>query len=277
MLGSDVCSVLAEDHEVHGYDLGDFDIADEGETMLAVERLSPALIVHTAAFTDVDACETEREKAYRTNVLGTGNLAEASRKVGSLLVYVSTDYVFDGSKREPYGESDEPNPVNYYGLTKLQGEERVRQRAPKHLILRTSWLFGPKGRNFVDNILKKASEGRKLRVVDDQTGCPTYTVDLARGVSALVKADLEGVVHLTNSGAATWFDLAGYALGLAGLDVEIEPVCSEAYPTEARRPAYSVLKSDVLEAADLEPLPDWQEGVRDHLRRRGMLKHEASS
>jgi dTDP-4-dehydrorhamnose reductase len=277
MLGSDVCPLLAEDHEVCGYDVGDLDIADARETMLAVKRLSPSVIVHTAAFTDVDACETERDKAYRTNVQGTGNLAEASRQAGSLLVYISTDYIFDGSKGEPYGESDEPNPINYYGLTKLQGEEHVRRAAARYLIVRTSWLFGPGGRNFVDKILKKALAGENLKVVNDQTGCPTYTVDLARGVKALIESGLEGVVHLTNSGVATWFDLAGYAIGLVGLDAEIEPVPSEAYPTKARRPAYSVLKSDVLGRTGLEPLPDWKEGVRDHLRRRGMLKHGASS
>jgi dTDP-4-dehydrorhamnose reductase len=277
MLGSDVCSVLEERHEVHAYDIGDFDIVDAPETARVVREVSPAVIVHTAAFTDVEACETERGRAYRTNVDGTRNLAEASRETDCLLLYISTDYIFDGSKRHPYRESDAPGPLNYYGLTKLQGENHVRRRTPRHLIVRTSWLFGPNGRNFVDRILRRASAGERLRVVNDQQGCPTYTWDLATGVMALVEAGLEGVIHLTNSGNATWFDLARVAVGLAGLDVEIEAVGSAAYPTKARRPAYSVLASDVAEQAGIKPLPDWKRGVRDHLKRRGMLKGEALS
>jgi dTDP-4-dehydrorhamnose reductase len=271
MLGTDVCEVLGSEHEVHGYDIGDFDIGDAPAAARVVEDLSPSVIVHTAAFTDVDACETERERAYRANVLGTRNLAEISRESDCLLVYVSTDYVFDGSKGRPYTESDQPNPINYYGLTKLEGENHVRKLSPRHLILRTSWLFGPNGKNFVDTILKKASGGGKLRVVNDQRGCPTYTWDLATGIRASIERGLEGLLHLTNAGDATWFELARHAVDLAGMDIEIEAVGSDAYPTKARRPRYSVLASDGLRQAGLEPLPEWKQGVRDHLKRKGML------
>jgi dTDP-4-dehydrorhamnose reductase len=234
------------------------------------------VIVHTAAFTDVEACEEKREEAFRINATGTGNVAKASGRAGSLLIYISTDYVFNGSKRSPYKEVDEPDPINYYGLTKLQGENRVRGLAARHLIVRTSWLFGPNGKNFVDTILGKASGVESLKVVDDQRGSPTYTGDLARGIKSLIEGELEGVVHLTNSGDATWFELARCATGLAGLDVEIEPVQSAAYPTKARRPSYSVLASDVLERAGIEPLPPWEQGVKDHMMRRGLLEDEAA-
>jgi dTDP-4-dehydrorhamnose reductase len=274
MLGSDVCSVLAEGHDVLAYDIDDFDIGDVRETVRMVDKSSPDMIVHAAAFTDVEACETERARAYRTNVEGTGNLVHASRNTGCPLIYLSTDYVFDGTKRQPYRESDAPSPLNYYGLTKLEGEKLVRG-IERFVIVRTSWLFGPKGRNFVDRILTRASAGEKLRVVDDQAGCPTYTWDLATALKAVIESGFEGVIHLTNSGSATWFELATVALRMAGLDAEVEPVPSASYVTKARRPAYSVLASDVAEHAGIEPLPHWRHGVRDHLRRRGMLKSEA--
>jgi dTDP-4-dehydrorhamnose reductase len=277
MLGSDVCSVLKKAHDVRGYDAGDFDIADAGVTARVVKEWSPSVIVHTAAFTDVEACETERETAHLTNVLGTRNLAEASKKAGCLLVYMSTDYVFDGSKTGPYVESDKPNPINYYGTTKLEGENHVRQLAARSLIARTSWLFGPNGRNFVDTILKKASAGERLKVVDDQRGCPTYSWDLAEGLAMLIECGLEGTVHLTNSGEATWFELAECAIGLAGIEVDLEAVNSAAYPTRARRPANSVLASRVLEGAGIRRLRPWKDAVRNHLIRRRILRGEASS
>lgn len=277
MLGTDVCSVLGEDHEVCGYDVDDFDIADAGRTAGVVLEVSPSVIVHTAAFTDVEACEEEREEALRINATGAMNVAKASSQAGCFLIYISTDYVFDGSKRSPYKELDAPDPINYYGFTKLQGENRVRDLAPRHLIVRTSWLFGPNGRNFVDTILDKASRAGNLRVVNDQRGCPTYTRDLAKGIKSVIERELEGIVHLTNSGDATWFDLAKYATGLAGLAVEIEPVESTAYPTKARRPPYSVLASDVLEGAGIDPLPPWEQGVKDHMVRRGFLRNKGKS
>lgn len=277
MLGTDVCSVLGEAHEICGYDIGDFDIADAYHTAGVVLEVSPSVIVHTAAFTDVEACEDEREKALRINATGTMNIAKASSQAGCLLIYLSTDYVFDGSKRSPYKEVDTPDPINHYGFTKLQGENHVRDLAPRYLIVRTSWLFGPNGRNFVDTILDKASRSGSLRVVNDQRGNPTYSRDLAKGIRSLIEREVEGIVHLTNSGDATWFDLAKYATGLAGLDVEIEPVESAAYPTKARRPPYSVLASDVLAGVGIDPLPPWEQGVKDHMVRRGLLNNKGES
>lgn len=271
MFGTDLCTVLEADHDVVARDLADFDIADHDATVSAISEAHPEAIVHAAAFTDVEACEDRRQDAFRSNALGSMNVAAGAREAGAYLVYMSTDYVFDGRKRDPYVEFDEPRPLNFYGLTKLYGERYVSELTTRHLIVRTSWLFGPNGRNFVDTILAKASDGGTLKVVNDQRGCPTYTMDLARAVGAAIVQGLEGVIHITNSGEATWFDLASKALELAGIKADIQPVETDLYPVKAKRPAYSVLGSLVLESCGIPALPPWVEGVRDHLRRRGML------
>jgi dTDP-4-dehydrorhamnose reductase len=278
MLGTDLCEVLKADHQVTGVDLEDFNIAEAGPTAEAVASMKPEAIFHLAAFTDVEICETQHSRAFECNAVGAMNIAGAARDAGAYLIYLSTDYVFNGKKSEPYTEEDETDPVNYYGLTKLHGEHYVEKLAPRHLVVRTSWLFGPNGRNFVDTIVKKASElkdtpdGGPLSVVNDQRGCPTYTGHLSEGLARLLKLGLEGTVHLAGSGDATWFELAGEAVRLAGIDCEVEPVLSEVYPTVAARPAYSVIASSVLKDTDVRPMPPWQEGLRDHLKRKGMLK-----
>lgn len=272
MLGCDVCDVLRNDHDVVACDIEDFDITDAGSTMASIRRASPRAIIHLAAFTDVDACEDEREKAFRVNALGTKNVADSARSTDAYLIYISTDYVFDGTKAEPYVETDKPCPINYYGLTKLYGELYVGDIARHHLIIRTSWLFGPNGKNFIDTILGRASEHKTVQVVDDQKGSPTYTLDLARGIRQAVERGLEGVIHLTNLGETTWFGLARYAASLAGIETDIQPVPSSRYATKAARPSYSVLESAVALAGGITPLPPWQEAVKHHLGRRGVLK-----
>jgi dTDP-4-dehydrorhamnose reductase len=278
MLGSDVCEVLAEGHEVAAFDIEDFDVTDYEATAKAVQTVAPDVILHLAAFTDVEACEDEDNRllAYQLNARGTEFVAVAASEPGSRLVYVSTDYVFDGTKGEPYTETDTPNPINAYGKTKLVGEAFC-QFAPSHLIVRTSWLFGPNGRNFVDRIVAKASKKGRVSVVDDQEGCPTYTTDLAYAIRQVIELGLEGVVHLTNSGTATWFDLASHAIQLSGIDAEVMPVDSAAYPTKAKRPRCTVLGSTVTGPAGVAPLPAWQDGVRRHLLRRGLLKGSGAS
>jgi dTDP-4-dehydrorhamnose reductase len=277
MLGTDMCEVLGGDYEIIAYDIDDFDIVDMDATIKVISNISPPVIVHLAAFTDVEACEDERLTAFRCNALGAMNVAKAARVVGAHLVYLSTDYVFDGTKREPYLEVDRPNPINFYGLTKLYGEQYVSSLCPSHLIIRTSWLFGPNGRNFVDTIVNKASQGGPLRIVNDQRGCPTYSMDLARSIREAIEKRLEGIIHLTNSSETTWFELASHALGLAGVDTKIEPVASAHYKTKARRPQYSGLGSLVREMSGMEALPDWQDAVRRHLLRKGMIRGSGSS
>jgi dTDP-4-dehydrorhamnose reductase len=273
MLGTDLCEVLAPEHTVVACDVEQFDITDARRTLEGISEASPDTVVHTAAFTRVEACEEERDTALRINADGTLNVAEAARKVGARLVYVSTDYVFDGTKGAPYVETDPPNPINCYGETKLLGEQHVAEVVPHHLILRTSWLFGPHGRNFIDTITDRAAQGESLRVVDDQRGCPTYALHLARGIRRAIGLELEGLIHITNAGDATWYELARHALSLAGIDVAIEPVSTEAFGARAARPRYSVLASEVAGGL-LEPLPPWEQAVRDHMIRKGVIKED---
>jgi dTDP-4-dehydrorhamnose reductase len=277
MLGCDVCEVLGKDYDVTAYDIEDFDLVDPEDTLKSVRGISPQTIIHLAAFTDVEACEDETEKALAVNAVGAMNIAKAAREIGAYLVYVSTDYVFDGTKREPYVETDPPNPINHYGESKLQGERYVQNLAARHAIVRTSWLFGPCGKNFVDTIVSRASQGKALKVVNDQMGRPTYTMDLANGIRQVVERGVEGIIHLTNQGATTWFGLAKHAIDLAGVKADIKPVTSDEFPTKAKRPSYSVLGSVVAEASGIDLLPPWQEGVKHHLRRKSLLKEGAAS
>jgi dTDP-4-dehydrorhamnose reductase len=274
MLGTDVVEALAKDHKVTAQDIDDFDIRDLSATAQAIRKASPEAIVHLAAFTDVEACEERREFARQSNGDGTLHVALGAKAVGAYVVYISTDYVFDGAKRVPYLESDEPSPINAYGASKLVGERYLAETTPDHLIVRTSWLFGPNGRNFIDTIMSKAGSGEVLKVINDQRGCPTYTGHLAAGIKAALERGLKGILHMTNSGDTTWYDLAKYALGLAGMKSDIEPVPGSAYPTKARRPAYSVLASTVMAASGIGALPTWGEGVRCHLARRGRIGGE---
>jgi dTDP-4-dehydrorhamnose reductase len=271
MLGSDVVEALAKDHKVTAQDIDDFDIRDRGATARAIEKASPEAVVHLAAFTDVEACEERREFARQCNADGTLHVALGAKAVGAYVVYLSTDYVFDGAKRVPYLETDEPKPINAYGLSKLGGERNLAETTPDHLIVRTSWLFGPNGRNFIDTIMSKARSGVRLKVVNDQRGCPTYTGHLAVGIKAALERGLKGILHMTNSGDTTWYDLAKYALALAGVKSDVEPVPGSAYPTKAKRPAYSVLASTVMAPSGIGALPAWGEGVKCHLARRGMI------
>jgi dTDP-4-dehydrorhamnose reductase len=276
MLGSDMCEVLGSDYEVTPYDIEDFDIVDLEPTQKAVREVSPQVIIHLAAFTDVEACEDELERALGVNSVGAMNIAMAASEAEAYLVYLSTDYVFDGAKGEPYIETDVPSPINHYGLSKLRGERHVQELVSKHLIIRTSWLFGPNGKNFIDTIVARASGGAVLKVVNDQRGSPTYSLDLARGIRQAFERKVEGVLHMTNTGVATWFDVASYAIGLAGIETDITAIPGSEYPTRAKRPPYSVLGSAVAEAAGIDALPHWREGVKHHLRRKNLLKEGAA-
>ncbi len=272
MLGSDLCEVLSSDFDVDAVDIDDFDIADEGATLNAVVGSGPDVVVHLAAYTDVEGSEINPDKAFLVNAIGTLNVARAVRQIDAYLVYLSTDYVFDGTKSQPYIEIDPVNPINIYGLSKAYGEMYVSRVTKRNLIVRTSWLFGPNGINFIDKVIRQAESGSQLRVVDDQRGCPTYTMHLAFCIREIIKRKIEGILHIAGSGEATWFELARTALDLAGIEVEIQPVPTDAYPARAKRPCYSVLSSMILPRFGLKELPSWQEGLKEHLRRRGKLK-----
>lgn len=245
------------------------DITDREAVMTAVRRTKPDGVVNLAAFTDVDRAEAEFARACAVNAEGAGHLAEAAAEVGAVMVQLSTDYVFGGEAAVPYRIDSPPDPVNCYGRSKLHGEIAVRERSPHHLIVRTSWLFGAGGPNFVDSMLvlgrRFRQRGDPLRVVDDQRGRPTWTRSLAEILVALLERDVRGTVHASNDGDASWYELARAALRLAGIQVSMEPVTGSEFPRPARRPGYSVLDLTCLEEALGRRPPHWRSALARYL------------
>jgi dTDP-4-dehydrorhamnose reductase len=239
----------------------DLDIADARAIAAAVERVAPDVVINCAAYTDVDGAEAAPERALQINGDAAGLIAAAAPRI----VHVSTDYVFDGSKREPYVESDAVAPIGSYGRSKLAGEQAVAAANPNHVIVRTAWLFGLHGRNFVDTMLRVGEERGAAKVVDDQVGCPTYTGHLAAALLELAAGAQTGVVHLAGAGRCSWFEFAGAIFERAGLDVRLEPCTTEEFPRPAPRPAWSVLGT---ERADVPVLPSWQDGLDAYLMER---------
>ena len=221
------------------------------------EALAGATVINCAAYTDVDAAESDSAAAHAVNEEGARNVAAAAGRV----LYVSTDYVFDGSKGEPYVESDTPGPIQEYGRSKLAGERTTADANADHLIVRSSWLFGAGGTNFVEAILGLAAERDELRVVDDQVGCPTFTGHLAEALLTLAAGDERGLRHVTGAGSCSWFEFAREIVERAGVDCQVQPCSSEEFPRPARRPAYSVLGSERGGPA----LPAWQDGLDAYL------------
>jgi dTDP-4-dehydrorhamnose reductase len=253
--------------EIWGLSLPEMEIRDAGQVRGAVEQTRPDWIVLAAAYTDVDGCQSDQELAFSVNRDGAVNVAEAAQRVSARLLFLSTDYVFDGRKTSPYETGDARNPQSVYGRSKAEAEACLLQILPRCCIVRTSWLFGIGGKCFPDTILKLAASRPALDVVDDQRGCPTYSVDLARAIVRLCRQDASGIVHVTNSGACSWFEFAREIVRGAGLATEIRPVSWQEMARPAPRPAHSVLS-----AASLQPygiaMPAWQDGLRRYLRER---------
>src|SRR5947209_2758904 len=262
MLGSDVVAA-AREHEVIGVSRRETDVLDVAALEHAVRATRPQAVVNCAAYTDVDGAEADEDGAMAVNAVGALNVATAAAEIGATVVYPSTDYVFDGAKREPYVESDRVSPRSAYGRSKLEGEVATAT-VQRHLIVRTAWLFGTHGRNFVDTMLAAAERG-SLKVVDDQIGCPTYTRHLAAVILRLVEADTTGVVHATGAGECSWYEFARAIFARARLDVDVEPCTTAEFPRPAPRPAYSVLQS---ERPDVPVLPAWEQGLDEYLAER---------
>jgi dTDP-4-dehydrorhamnose reductase len=262
--------------DLEAFDRAALDIGDAARLREVLLRMRPEVVVNAAAFTSVDACEDEPERAFWINAQAVRHLAQACAEIDALLVHMSTDYVFDGSKGRPYDEDDPPGPLSVYGTSKLAGEYFVRAIAPRWLIVRTSGVYGlagaatPRG-NFVETMLRLADDGRPVRVVADQVLVPTAASDLARAVVALVDRGRHGLVHVTNGGACSWFEFASTIFRLAGLAPELRPVTSREFGARARRPAYSVLGRRRLAAAGLDDLPPWRDALAGYLAGRGRL------
>jgi dTDP-4-dehydrorhamnose reductase len=270
MLGTELMRVFSAAGEVTGVDIAELDITDAGQCLDCANRVRPEVIINAAALTAVDYCESHEEEANRVNGDGPGNMAAAAAESGSLLVHYSTDYVFDGRKEAPYAETDPTCPRSAYGRSKLLGEQKVQARSPEHLILRTAWLFGCNGKNFIRTILKAARSGQPLRVVDDQRGSPTNARDLAAHTLRLVQSGEHGIFHAANTGSCSWYELAARSIEWAGMEgVKISPCSTSEYPLPAPRPANSVLAPTRLVSCGVGPMRPWQEAVQDYIRECG--------
>jgi dTDP-4-dehydrorhamnose reductase len=271
MLGQDLVAHLATRHEVIPTRRHDVDITDSASVTRALDQARPESVIHAAAFTAVDECEARADLAFRVNADGTRNVALACKRLRIPMLYVSTDYVFDGEKAEPYVEDDEPNPLNVYGRSKLRGETNVMEVAGRFSIVRVSWLFGPLGRNFVRSIVEQGRSGRPLRVVSDQIGAPTYTADLASKLEEIVTRANSGIYHVTNQGYCSWFEFAQEILQQAGLErVPLSPIPTSALERPARRPKNSRLANVRLQGSGLGLLPPWRDALRRYFMRRAV-------
>jgi dTDP-4-dehydrorhamnose reductase len=253
--------------EVAGFNSRDADIRDADAIGQLVERIRPQWIVLSAAYTDVDGCESDPARAFAVNRDGAVNVARAAKDAGSKLLFLSSDYVFDGTKSSPYESDDARNPQCVYGRSKAEAEVRLLDILPDCCIARTSWLFGMGGKCFPDTILKLAASRPALDVVNDQRGCPTYSIDLAREIIELCRKNARGIVHITNSGECSWFEFAREIVGGAGLTTDVRPVSTAQMPRPARRPAYSVLSPASLRPYELK-LPSWNDALRRYFAER---------
>jgi dTDP-4-dehydrorhamnose reductase len=268
MLGRDVRTAAeAVGHDVVALAHADLDVTDEAAVADAIDTARPRTVINCAAWTDVDGAESAPDQAAAVNGAGAGNLARAAAAAGAWIIHVSSDYVFDGRKREPYVESDQPNPVSAYGDSKLAGELAIAQAAPgRHTVVRSSWLFGAGGQCFPDTILRLASERDTLRVVDDQVGCPTYTGHLAQALLALAAEPPEGILHAAAAGRCSWFEFATDIVDAAGMPTAVTPCTTAEFPRPAARPANSVLRSE--RGLETVALPEWRRGLREYMSAR---------
>ena len=266
-LGSDIAAELKlRAEECIGADIADFDITDRGATVGTIKKYMPDCVIHCAAFTDVNGAEEKRGLCERINVLGTENVALACAETGAKLIYISTDYVFNGEGMRPYEPDDERDPINFYGMTKSLGEDKVRSICPKHFIVRTSWVFGKNGTNFVKTMLRLGEQMEGLTVVDDQIGSPTYTPDLARLLCDMAATERYGTYHATNEGFCSWYDFAKKIMELSGIGCNIKPIASKDYPSPAKRPQNSRLSKEKLVQNGFYKLPPWEDALKRFIK-----------
>jgi len=283
MLGYDLCRVL-ENEELFCLDINEptfqvpnfqiCDITNFEKTYKTITKINPEIVIHTAAWTNVDGAEKNPGDAYRLNIIGTRNVALACQRFDAAMIYISTDYVFDGEKKEPYIEFDKANPLSVYGKSKYYGELIVQQLLNKFFIVRSSWLFGKNGKNFVKTILNLTKEQKEIKIVNDQVGSPTYTRDLAEAIKLLLTSHfslltgLYGTYHITNSGSCSWYEFAKEIVKLVQSpksEVKITPIITEKLNRPAKRPKNSQLKNFFWELNGFEPLRNWQEALSDYL------------
>ena len=266
-LGHDVVQLLEKRGvDCRGTDIADFDLTDESAVHNAVREYGPDVIVHCAAYTNVDRAETDPDTCFAVNAGGTRNMVSAAVEAGAKLVYISTDYVFPGQGTRPYEPDDAYGPLNVYGTSKMQGEMAVRTGMDRYFILRTSWVFGLNGHNFVKTMLRLGSEKSELSVVGDQVGSPTYTRDLAKTVCDIIETDKYGIYHVRNEGFISWAEFAEMIMRMASKQCRVRPVTTEEYGSKTVRPLNSRLAGEKLTAAGFEPLPPVEDALRRYLK-----------
>jgi len=274
MLGTDLVARLRSSrrYEVVPVDVEDMDLTRLAQVKTVLLQHHPQVVIHCAAYTDVDRAEHERELAFAINGEGTKHIAFFCRELGAELIYMSTDYVFDGTKQIAYVETDRPNPINVYGASKLAGEEAVAVLLDNYKICRTSWLCGVHGHCFIDSILRAVAEGRPLSVVNDQIGRPTFTFDLVEALVWLLERSDYGIFHVTNSGYCSWYEFAKHIVQKSGAKrVALRPISSEQFRSLARRPHYSILENRHLEQLGFKGLPRWEDSLNEYFKRRSQL------
>lgn len=262
MLAQDLCPMLEDcGYEVIETDVDNLDITDELQAMRVISDVKPDFVIHCAAYTNVDKAEEDLKTAELINVKGTENIAKACKANDACMVYISTDYVFDGKKSTPYEIDDKTNPISNYGLTKFQGEEAVKKYCDKFYITRTSWLYGHHGKNFVETMISLA-DNQELKVVDDQIGCPTWTVDLSDAIITLIEeAAPYGIYHTCGGGNTSWYGFAKEIFSQMNMEVNLKPCTTEEFPRPAKRPKYSIMNNDDL-------LRDWKQSLKEYIELR---------
>lgn len=265
LLGTNILPTLARFFTVIPYDIEEWDITDRGAGERALRDIHPDAVLNLAAYTNVDDCEDCLSLADRINAEGAGIVAELCHASGIKLVHISTDYVFDGEKDSPYTESDQPNPASVYGTSKLSGEKKVLSACPEAIIVRTQWLYGHGGVNFISKITQIAREKGSVEVVNDQEGCPTYTKDLAEPIRLLLEKNLSGIYHVANGGSCTWFEFAQEIFRRLHIEVSLKPITSRQLNRKARRPRYSVFDCSKLMRDTGHSMRHWKEALFDYL------------
>ena len=270
MLGSDLLLRLFAFHDVTGKDIEDLDIASQGVCEEVIAETEPDIIINAAAYTNVDGCESDSDACFSVNAEGVKNIALACRQKRIKIVHFSTDYVFDGTRKTPYQEDDKCTPLNVYGKSKLAGEQYLKQFSDNFLLIRSAWLYGKNGKNFVKTIIEKARTEKLLKIVDDQVGSPTFTWDLAAAVQLLIEGQHTGTFHITNRGNCSWYEFAAKILKSACIpDVTVKPIKSDELERPARRPHYSVLTCRKFSETTGKVMRYWQVALDDYISKMG--------
>lgn len=265
-LGYDVVKELEKrEHQAVGVDRERMDLTSSKQIKECIETVKPEAIIHCAAYTAVDKAEDEEELCRRINAIATKEIAEYAKVLDIPMIYISTDYVFDGTKDGEYTEEDIPNPINVYGKTKYEGERYVQELLEKYYIVRISWVFGENGNNFIDTMLRLSKDRDEINVINDQLGSPTYTKDLALLLVDMIESNKYGIYHATNEGYCTWYEFAKEIFKVANIDIKINPICTSEYPTKATRPMNSKMSKNKLSKNEFNKLNNWKESLEKYI------------